>query len=498
MKKNTGKWICEVCGYVHQGAEPPEYCPVCGATADYFEPYEEPAAAAPGTGPDRWRCLNCEYIHEETEPPGFCPVCGVPAERFEPYEEAPSAGVSSREKQVIAIVGAGIAGISAVEAVRQTSSGAEILLLSKEAELPYFRLNLTRYLAGEIEAGDLPIHPEGWYKEKGIQLIRPVELCKIETDKKILELRGTGPVRYDKLILTMGSHPFVPPLPGVNKENVTPLRTIKDADFILEQTGNNIRCVVLGGGILGLETAGALSRRGNDVTILEGYSWLLPRQLNEKGGIILEDYVRRLGIKTHKNARVKEITGDERVRGVLLESRETIHCELVIITTGVRSNSYIARMAGFDVNRGIVVNNFLETSAPGIYAAGDVAEHHGVNYGTWGPSQFQGTMAGMNAAGKKTEFSGIPRSNMLKVLGYDLYSMGRIDAEDASYRFIDGAVENRYYYFMFRDNRLLGFILLGDTSLSARAKTIVENGVDCSSLLQKSPSVDSILDFLRR
>lgn len=497
MPDSPKKWACSVCGYLHGDPTAPDFCPVCGATKDLFEPYTLPVSIPEKPAPEKWRCLNCEYIHDGGASPEYCPVCGAPAERFEPFTEEPVSKGTSREKRKIVIVGGGIAGVSAAEAVRNTSSQAEIYLMVKEPDLPYFRLNLTRYLAGEISESDLALHPESWYGENSIQLLRNSELCSIDTEKKALFLRGREPFDYDTLILTIGSHPFVPPFPGANRENVTVLRTKADADFILEQCKNPLRCVVIGGGLLGLETAGALAKRGIDVTLLEGHGWLLPRQLNAQAGSLLRDQVTAVGIKLKSKALTKEIVGDERVRGVLLEDGETIPAELVIIATGVRSNSYVARIAGLDVNIGVVVNNRLQTSNPDIFAAGDVAEHRGVAYGTWGPSQFMGTIAGINAASGNAEFVGIPRSNMLKVLGYDLFSIGKIIAEDASYRIIESQRDNNYYFFLFRDNHMIGSILLGNTELSSQVKRVVEKELDCSNLLEKDPAIEDILDFVK-
>jgi nitrite reductase (NADH) large subunit len=222
----------------------------------------------------------------------------------------------------------------------------------------------------------------------------------------------------------------------------------------------------------------------------------MPRQLNEKAARLLEAHASSLGVRLQKNAHTREIGGDERAREVVLEDGPSLPAELVILATGVRSNSYIARLAGLDVNRGIVVNNRLQTSNTDIYAAGDAAEHRGVTYGLWGPSQFQGTIAGMNAAGGEAEFAGIPRSNMLKVLGYDMFSIGQITPEDASYRVFESEKDGGYFFFMFRDSRLVGSMLLGDTVLSSRVKNMVEKGTDCSDILKKIPEAGDIVKRL--
>jgi nitrite reductase (NADH) large subunit len=393
-------------------------------------------------------------------------------------------------------VGAGIAGISAAESIRKVSSDAKIVVLSKEAALPYYRLNLTRYLAGQIGEARLPLHPERWYRDRDIQLRPSTELCTVDTDQRRLTLRGCEDLFYDKLILAMGSHPFVPAVPGVNRENVTVLRTREDADHILAEAQPHARVVVIGGGLLGLEAAGALKGRVRSVAVLEGYGWLLPRQLTQTAAVGLEAHVRSLGIVLHAKVKIKEIVGDERVRGVLLEDGDLIPADLVIISTGVRPNSYVARLAGLEVHSGIVVNNHLQTSVPDIYAAGDVAEHQGMVYGLWGPSQFQGSIAGLNAAGNPTEFLGVPRSSMLKVLGFDMFSIGDITPVDASYEVIEGTVNDHYQSYIFRDSHMVGAILLGDTTQSAHVKHIVEKQRDCSRILQGDHSVESVQAFL--
>lgn len=502
MSTPQKSWLCTVCGYIHHGPQPPDVCPVCGATSDLFELQEATEEPEPSRGvatpvASQWRCLNCEYVHKGEAPPDRCPVCGAPRERFEALTEAqPSAGHGEAVRVVI--VGAGIAGVSAAEAVRKNSDDAEVLMLCKEEALPYYRLNLTRYLAGEVTRTNLRLKSEAWFKSQNIQIRTGCELCSVDPEQKTLTLRDGEALPYDRLILAMGSHPFVPPFPGVTRENVTAIRTLADVDCILKLAETSQRCAVIGGGLLGLEAAGALAKRGLDVTLLEGYGWLLPRQLSETAAQYLETKVKEERIKLRMQVRVQELVGEECVHGVLLEDGSTVDADLVIIATGVRPNSYIARMSGLEVNRGIIVDDHLQTSHADIFAAGDVAEHRGVSYGTWGPSQFEGTMAGMNAVGVPAEFIGVPRSNMLKVLGYDLFSIGQIKPEDASFREVKGELGDNYFTFVFRDSLLVGCILMGDTKLSPKVKRVVEQKEDCARLLATKPKVEEVIAFLKR
>ena len=494
MSEPEKSWLCTVCGYVHHDIAPPDACPVCGATSDLFESQVAAGDSAPIVV-SKWRCLNCEYVHAADAPPDACPICGAPPERFEALSATTATSIGGEAVRVV-IVGAGIAGMSAAEAARKASPEAEIILVSSEDVLPYYRLNLTRYLAGEVGEGDLGLRPDTWFSEQNIQIQTGRELCSVEPAQKTITLRDKQTLAYDRLILAMGSHPFIPPFPGATRANVTVLRTLADADFILENTDPGLHCAVIGGGLLGLETAGALAIRGREVTLLEGHDWLLPRQLNETAARHLESKVEAAGIRLRKQAHTKELLGEERVRGILLDNGDTIDVDLVVIATGVRPNSYVARMVGLEVNRGIIVNDCLQTSHADIYAAGDVSEHRGVTYGTWGPSQFQGAIAGMNAVGASAEFLGVPRSNMLKVLGYDLFSIGMMKPEDASYQEIAGEVDGHYFLFVFHDSHMVSAILMGDTALSATVKRVMEQNTDCASLLATRPTVNDVIEFL--
>lgn len=470
-------WICSVCGYVHPGATAPDLCPTCGATSDYFTPLATTVPVpASGSGTiEGWRCLNCDYLHAGSSPPTVCPVCGVGPEQFAAANKETTAVSPGAVVDQIVIVGGGIAGLSAAVAARRAAPAATVTLLSQEAELPYYRLNLTRYLAGEIAATDLPIHPSAWYIEERIAVLTGSEVTAIDRQARTITVRDGARYSYDRLILAMGAHPSVPPLAGMHRRNVVTLRTRRDADAILAQCNEALQCVVIGGGVLGLETAAALARRRVKVTLVEGFDWLLPRQLNPAAAAYLARAAGQLGIEVICGGRIKELDGDERVRSVLLESGETLAAELVIVAAGVRCNSYLARLAGLTVKGGVVVDHSLRTSDPAIFAAGDLAEHQGVLYGTWAPAQFQGTIAGGNAAGGDISFVGVPRSNSLKVLGVELFSIGQIHPEDASYQSVEDGTPTTYRLLVLRDCRLVGAILVGETSLAPQLKALIES-----------------------
>jgi nitrite reductase (NADH) large subunit len=495
MADNGGSaWRCDNCGYVHRGPTPPESCPVCGAPAAEFHPFTAaPPAPAPAAAV-QWRCLNCSYLHSGAEPPGECPICGMPASQFDPIAAlgVPAAGASGAFKAVV--VGAGIAGVSAAEALRGASPGAEITLIAREAPPPYYRLNLTRYLAGEITVEALPIHAPQWYGENRVELLSEARAESLDLPLRRVVLEGGRTVAFDRLILATGAHPFVPPIPGVERDGVVTLRTTEDADLILTRALRGDPVAVIGGGVLGLETAGALARRGARVTVLEGYEWLMPRQLDREAGVMLGRHVAAMGITLVAKAQTKEIAGADGAERVVLADGRVIPARLVILATGVRPNTHLARRAGIEVNQGIVVNNHLLSSAADVFAAGDAAEHNGVLYGTWSASQYQGSIAGMNAAGLSALYGGQPRSNTLKVLGLDLMSIGTVTPADGSFTVVDEKAEGRYLHFVLKDGVLVGAILFGDSSRGAAIKTAIEARLDFSGLLRGSPTAAQVME----
>ncbi len=442
-----------------------------------------------------WLCIVCGYVHEGDEPPEACPVCGAGPSDFQPVEapaETPGAEASSAFSGRIVIVGGGVAGVFAAEAARRQAPQAEIVLFSAEPHLPYYRLNLSRYLAGEVTKEDLPIHPEAWYAEQRIAWRGGVSITGLDAASKTVTTASGGVERADALVLCAGAVPFRPPFEGVAQEGVLTLRTTEDADRILDGVKAGQTCACIGGGILGIEAAGALARQGARVTLIENGGWLMPRQLNEKAAEQLALILNDKHIHLEKQFVTQAITRES--GGWVIRSKEgrTVRAGQVLIAAGIRSSLGLARQAGLDVNNGVVVNAQLQTSAPGIFAAGDVAEFQGVVSGLWNVAQYQGAIAGANAAGAAQVFGGIPRSNVLKVLGVDLLSLGQIEKTGASDRVIEASQPGVYDGFIFQKNLLAGAILLGDSSIGAALKKAIEEKTDLGGLLQSNPTAADV------
>jgi nitrite reductase (NADH) large subunit len=441
------------------------------------------------SGKKAWRCAVCGYIHYGAEPPKECPVCGAPASDFEAIEQEAPETVDVSAANRIVIAGAGIAGVSAAEAAREAAPDAEITLLSAETEPPYHRLNLTRYLAGEVADEDLPIHSLKWYEEHRIDLVLGKVLDKVRVSDKVIELRDGSRLGYDKLIVATGAQPFIPPIAGCGQPHVYTLRTAADAKTLLGAVSSETQAVCIGGGILGLETAGALARHGAHVTVLEAFDHLMPLQLNTAGSDIMVRHLYTLGIDVITQAQTEKIETNT----VQLKDGTELPADVVVITVGVRANDQMLKDAGLPVHKGVLVDNYLRTSNPDILAAGDVCEHDGVLYGSWAAAQYQGKIAGMNAAGEATEFGGIPRSHMLKVLGKKMFSIGQISANDGSDKSIDDHSDGSYRMFMIHDGALVGALLIGDLKLMKACRSAIEKGMQV-----ETTCIEDLIDSLER
>lgn len=443
-----------------------------------------------------WRCSVCGYIHYGDVIPEVCPICNAKSTDFKAIKVAirPKARDPGRER--VLIIGAGIAGVSAAEAVRTHAPSAEIILITEEKEFPYYRINLTRLLAGEIEEKSLPLRPMNWFEEHRIQFMPSIAVEAIVLTEKAIRLDDGSLLQFDKLIVATGAHPFIPSLPGTDISGVFSVQTMEDARHILHaiQPGSNVVCI--GGGILGLEAAGALAKQGCHVTVLEAFEYLMPRQLNPEGSEVLKKHLDTLGIQVLTHAISDCIVGDNHVSGVHLKRGLLVPADVVLLTAGDRANVGLLQDAGMPVNKGVLVDNFLRTSNPDIYAVGDVAEHDGVRYGAWAAAMYQGKIAGMNAAGVPTEFGGIPRSHLLKVLGKPMLSIGVVTTPDGSYQMIEDHPDNGYRMFMFRDSCLVGCLLIGNLKPMKAVRKTIQARSPLRELLNQKPSAEEVADFL--
>ena len=359
------------------------------------------------------------------------------------------------------IIGNGVAGTTAAENIRRFDPNGEIAIVTDEDIPFYYRVRLPDYLGGGVAESELVAKKDAWYKEKNISLQLETTITGGNPGEKNVHTADGVVLAYHKLLLANGSHPFIPPVNGSGIKGIFAIHTVNDVRQILKAVEKISSVVLIGGGLLGLETANALHKLGKKITVIEFFPRLLPRQLDNEGATRLQHFFENMGFAFRLGTSTRKITGEEKVEGVLLENGDFVPTEMVIISAGVKSNLELARMLEVKTDKGIIVNKYMQTSQPAIYAAGDVIEFEGKTYGIWPAAMEQGRIAGINISGGKVPYTGTTLSNILKVAGIDLASAGEID-EDNRYESKVVASEDIYKKAVIDNGKVIGCIMLGD------------------------------------
>ncbi len=393
------------------------------------------------------------------------------------------------------IVGNGVAGVTAAQAIVRARPGAEVHIYAAEAYPYYRRPQLPDYIAGAVAEADIFYRPPEWYEQQGIHVHLNAPVMELDPQAHRIRLADGSSVPYDRLLLATGGLAWIPPIEGAHRRGVFTLRTLDDARAIRQFAQSAQRAVVVGGGLLGLETARALRTLGLDVTVLEFAPYLMPRQLDREGAAVLETLIQKMGIRTVAGAIAEAILGNERVRAIRLKDGREFPADMVICSTGIQSEVTLARQAGLAVNRGIVVDAHLQTSAPDIYAAGDAAEAGGIVYGIVPAAieQARAAAANMVAPGSATYPGTLPVTT-LKVVGAELTSLGECTMESDDLLQLRRAdpQNGRYRKLALRNGRIVGAILLNEHDHVTPIRQLMERGTDVSNytdlLLEEHPN----------
>jgi nitrite reductase (NADH) large subunit len=375
------------------------------------------------------------------------------------------------------IVGNGAAGTTAAEIIRQNDTSGEITIVTDE-DLPfYYRVRLPDYLGNVVSESELIAKKDVWYDEKKISLLLNTRISEADPGSKHVRTAAGASLAYDRLLLANGSHPFIPPIKGSDLNGVFVLHTAHDVRKILQAAEKTSSVVLIGGGLLGLEAANALHRLGKNITVVEFFPRLLPRQLDNEGAARLQRFFENKKFTFRLGATTREITGAAGVEQVVLENGDVLPSGMVIISAGVRPNLELAGALGLKTGKGVIVDKFMQTSQADIYAAGDVIEFEGKTYGIWPAAMEQGKIAGINISGGKEAYAGTTLSNILKVGGIDLASAGEID-EANRYETKIVASEDVYKKIVIDNSRVIGCIMLGDRKNFNRINKAISSGED--------------------
>lgn len=328
--------------------------------------------------------------------------------------------MEDRRKNYV-ILGNGMAGISAAENIRIYDRKCCIVMISDEDVLSYSRpmLSKTPLLSYDLKKNFL--YPESWYQENSIEVVLDAKIEKLDVEnKKVITSKGI--YLYDKCIYALGASNFTPPIPGSDMKQVVSVRTYKDIEGIKKLILGATSAVLIGGGVIGLEMALELSHLGITVTVVETLPYLMPRLLDEETAKSLEKLLNPIKVITGAN--VSGIAPGEKAADVSLADGTIIPADFVIMSCGVRANTSIAKEAGIECDRAVVVNEHMETSVSGVYACGDCAQHNGINYSLWSQAKVQGKVAGANACGKRLRYGMIDSSLLLNSPEFAIFAVG--------------------------------------------------------------------------
>lgn len=395
------------------------------------------------------------------------------------------------------IVGGGIAGTSAADAIRKRDPEGSIIILNDEPYPLWSKIRLPELFSGSVDTDGLVIRKPRWYEKRNIDLLINVEVTGIDPDAKVAHTARGGEIPYDRLLLATGGCAYVPPIPGTDMENVYTIRKLREATHVYEDLKGLERIVIIGGGTLGLELARNLLELDAEVHVVESYSRLLPKLTDPAASEMLHLRLDNMGIRVHHDCDTERIVGDGRASEVVMEDGRRLMCDAVIIATGMRANKNLGEALGLEMERGIVVDDHMRTSIPDIYAAGDVCEHRHVKYGSWRAAEMQGTYAGANMAGEEMVYEGTVPSKYVRVAGADVFSAGHLDEERSMDNVLHVEWDKMVYKRIVMDDcRFVGSIMVGDVKDAQRVLRAIETGIDVCPHLDDVRSWD--LSFISR
>jgi len=396
----------------------------------------------------------------------------------------------------IIILGNGIAGTMSAQNIRYLNEDVNIEIHTQESYPYYSRINLPELISNKKNSQELIAFDDSWYDTRNLKLFLNHKAEKIDTSNKAVHFFGDpSPVKYDKLLLALGSTPNIPPIKNAvemnqTKKGVFTLRSIDDAleiqDFI--KTKSIQEAIVIGGGLLGLELANQINNSKLNPSVVEFFPRLLPRQLDEECGAMLKDEIESKGIKVILGAVTEEILGNGRVSGIKLKDGRSFEAGIVLIQAGIRPTINLAKNANIKTNRGIIVNEYMETSEKDVYAVGDCIEYKEQIWGIIPACMKQSKIVAASIIGsKRVEYGGTTPKTTLKIVGLELTSIGVIDPakeKAGGWEILKKADKDDccYQKVILKDNKLKGAILFGDNRALSYVNSKMEEDVNKEEL----------------
>jgi nitrite reductase (NADH) large subunit len=366
----------------------------------------------------------------------------------------------------LVIVGNGMAAARLVDELSKVALGRHaIAVIGEEPRLAYNRVLLSSVLAGETASHDIELRPASWWRDRGVTLKYGCVATEIDVGRHELKIAGDESIAFSKLVLATGSTPLRLNVPGAELAGVHTFRDSRDVDLLLTLAAQKKRVVVIGGGLLGLEAAYGLAKAGAPVTLVHLMDRLMERQLDAPAAELLKSLVELKGIQILLNANTARFHGESCVEGVELTDGRRIDADAVIFAAGIRPSIALAKQAGIAVNRGIMVDDVLQTGSPGIFALGECAEHRGTCYGLVEPAYEQARVLARHLAGKPANYQGSVVATNLKVSGVSVFSAGDFIGADGSEAIVLNDIRHgTYKKLVISAGRLTGAVLVGDVA----------------------------------
>jgi nitrite reductase (NADH) large subunit len=364
----------------------------------------------------------------------------------------------------LVVVGNGMAAARLVDELTKAAQGRyAIAVIGEEPRLAYNRVLLSSVLAGETASHDIELKPAKWWRDRGVTLKYGCVATEIDVGRRELKIANEESIAFSRLVLATGSTPLRLNVPGADLAGVHTFRDSRDVDLLLTLAAKKKRVVVVGGGLLGLEAAYGLARGGASVTLIHLMDRLMERQLDAPAAALLKSLVERKGIKVLLHANTARLHGETRVDCIELSDGRRIDTDAVIFAAGIRPNIALAKDAGIAVNRGIVVDDHLQSGAPDIFALGECAEHRGICYGLVEPAYEQARVLAQRLAGGAAAYGGSVVATNLKVSGVSVFSAGDFMGADGTETIVlNDVMHGTYKKLVVSDGRLTGAVLVGD------------------------------------
>jgi len=416
------------------------------------------------------------------------------------------------------IIGGSAGAVGAVEAIREVDPAGDITVISEEPNYSYSRPMISDYLSGEANQEKMAFPTEDFWNKNKVQTLLLKKAVKLDLPQKTVELENAEKINFDKLLIATGGKPFIPKMEGTTKKGVYNFATILDTQQIdAAITINNAqKAVVIGGGLIGVSATEALVKRGLKATIVELKNWILNLVLDKEAAKIIETVMQKDGISIITGRTVQRILGkegnEEALEGVVLDNGTVIECDMVVVAVGVIPRTELAAQTDLKLNRGILVDRFMQTSVPNVYACGDVAEAYDFINKTnrvlalWPVARIGGRVAGYNMAGKKCEYPGATAMSALNYFGVPIISVGLTTLDEGAEGFETLIFHDKerhvYRKIVLKDETIVGMTLVGDVESAGTIFNLMKNRINVErfkhKLIADDYSLASLPETLRK